>query len=599
MTSYPRRQVREALALLGIRRLLLGLHDAAFPSTPEEDVGRGTPYGDGAAAFLELVAGLGFDGVQLGPQGALSPGDPSPYNGTFFSRNPVSVALAPLARAEWAHLLDPQVLAAALSSDPATRARADHAGAHRAVHRALDRAFEAFQRRRQDAPSGSALARLGADLEAFRAAHEGWLARDAGGAAALDRYAFAQFVVHAQHAALRRRAASLGLALFGDLQIGMSSADARAAAGFLLPGYRLGAPPSRTNPAGQAWHYPLLDPRAYHAVSADGGPARGGLAVEDGPALRFFRARLRKAFAEYDGLRIDHPHGLVDPWVYREDADPQRAVREGARLFSSPDLPDHPELAVHAIARPDQLRRTRPRHDDGWVAALDAAQVERYGTLIDAVMEEAAAAGHGGAVACEILSTHPYPLARVIARHGLGRFRITQKANLAAAEDVYRSENARPEDWVMLGNHDTRPILPIAEDWVASGASRAQAEYLATRLLSPEEPRAPFVARWAGDPWELLQARAADLFAGPARQVMIFFTDLLGERDRYNAPGTVSAENWSLRVPRDAAGAYARRLAERRAIDLPRALARALRSRGPAFVARHRALVGDLEHLGE
>src|SRR6266568_5378329 len=102
MTSYPRRQVREALALLGVRRLLLGLHDAAFPGTPEEDVGRGTPYGDGAVALFELVAALGFDGVQLGPQGALSPGDPSPYNGTFFSRNPVSVALAPLARAEWA-----------------------------------------------------------------------------------------------------------------------------------------------------------------------------------------------------------------------------------------------------------------------------------------------------------------------------------------------------------------------------------------------------------------------------------------------------------------------------------------------------------------
>ncbi len=602
MTSYPRRQVREALALLGIRRLLLGLHDAAFPSTPEEDVGRGTPYGDGAAAFLELIAGLGFDGVQLGPQGALSPDDPSPYNGTSFSRNPVSAALAPLARAEWAELLAAQALAEAVSRDPATVVRADHARAHRAVHRALDVAYDAFQRRGPDASAGSELARLVAELEAFRAAQAEWLGRDArhvADAGTPDRFAFVQFVLHAQHAALRRRAAALGLALFGDLQIGLSPADARAAAGFLLPGYRLGAPPSRTNPAGQAWHYPILDPRAYHAVSADGGPARGGLAVEDGPALRFFRARLRKAFAEYDGLRIDHPHGLVDPWVYRENAEPQRAVREGARLFSSPDLTDHPELAAHAIARPDQLRRTRPRHDDGWVAALDAAQVERYGTLIDAVMEEAAATGHGGAVACEILSTQPYPLARVIARHGLGRFRITQKASLAAADDVYRSENACPEDWVMLGNHDTRPILPIAENWVASGASRAQAEYLATRLLSPEEPRAPFVARWAGDPWELLQARAADLFAGPARQVMIFFTDLLGERDRYNAPGTVSAENWSLRVPRDAAGTYARRLAERRAIDLPHALARALRSRGPAFVVRHRALVGELERLGE
>ena len=181
------------------------------------------------------------------------------------------------------------------------------------------------------------------------------------------------------------------------------------------------------------------------------------------------------------------------------------------------------------------------------MATLDAAQVERYGTLIDAILEAAAEAGHPGAVACEILSTQPYPLRRVIAGHGLGRFRITQKADLGRADDVYRSENARPEDWVMLGNHDTRSILPIAEEWVASGAARAQAEYLATRLLPPEEPRAPFTARVAGDAWELVQARAAELFVGPARQVMIFFTDLLGERGRYNAPGTVSADNWSLR----------------------------------------------------
>ena len=588
MIPYPRRQVREALALLGIRRLLLGVHDAAFPGTPEEDVGRGTPYGDGAAAFLELVAGLGFDGVQLGPQGALSPDDPSPYNGTSFSRNPVSAALAPLVRAEWAELLAPQALAGAVSRDPATVARADHARAHRAMHRALDLAFGAFQRRWPDAPAGSELARLVAELEAFRVAQGEWLERDARhvpDAGTPDRFTFVQFVVHAQHAALRRRAASLGLALFGDLQIGMSPADARAAAGFLLPGYRMGAPPSRTNPAGQPWHYPVLDPRGY----------RDGEAAQDGPALRFFRARLRKAFAEYDGLRVDHPHGLVDPWVYREDAEPARAVREGARLFSSPDLADHPELAAHAIARPGQLRREQPRHGDGWVAALDAAQVERYGVLFDALMQAAAEAGRAGAVACEILSTQPYPLARVLARHGLGRFRITQKADLGRPDDVYRSENARPEDWVMLGNHDTRPILPLAETWVVSGASRAQAEHLATRLLPPDEPRAPFVERVATDARELVQAAAAELFAGPARQVMIYFTDLLGERERYNAPGTVSPLNWSLRLPRDPAGAYARRLAERRAIDLPRALARAVRSRGAAFVAPHHVLIHELE----
>ena len=71
VATDQRVRVREALEALGIRNLLVGLHDAAFPGRPEEDVGRGTPYSRGAADFLEFVATLGFGGVQLGPQGIL------------------------------------------------------------------------------------------------------------------------------------------------------------------------------------------------------------------------------------------------------------------------------------------------------------------------------------------------------------------------------------------------------------------------------------------------------------------------------------------------------------------------------------------------
>src|SRR5690606_16983826 len=98
--------------------------------------------------------------------------------------------------------------------------------------------------------------------------------------------------------------------------------------------------------------------------------------------------RFRRAFADYHGLRIDHPHGLVCPWVYREDdADRWRAVRQGARLFAAPDLPDHPALARWAIARASQLRRELPRHHDDWVGSLDDDQVGRYATFIDLAAE--------------------------------------------------------------------------------------------------------------------------------------------------------------------------------------------------------------------
>jgi hypothetical protein len=112
--------------------------------------------------------------------------------------------------------------------------------------------------------------------------------------------------------------------------------------------------------------------------------------------VRFLNARLDRLFADVDGVRVDHPHGLVCPWVYdARRGDDACAVRDGARLFESPALPDHPELSAFAIARPDQVNpdpRT-PRYADEWVVALDAEQVHQYAVLVDAIV--AAARRHG------------------------------------------------------------------------------------------------------------------------------------------------------------------------------------------------------------
>jgi 4-alpha-glucanotransferase len=637
-----RTRVRAALDLLGIRKLLVGIHDAAFPSRPDEDVGRGSPYSRGAADFLAFLAGLGFRGVQLGPQGITSASNPSPYDGTLFSKNPLSVALLPLTTPEWGRLLPPEALADVVARRPGPRDRVPYVYVFDALRRSLSLAHDAFARR-----SGAeevALEPLVAGLSAFRKANADWLERDAfyealvrqqgdrhwrewthaegephefqrlydprrgeegvasarraqlreAHAAEIEAFAFTQFLAHEQHRRLRSQLRDLGLELYGDLQIGLSARDAWFARGFLLPGYVMGAPPSRTNPEGQAWSYGLLDPARYYEPWPD-------VVRREGPALRFLRARVAKMFDEYDGLRVDHPHGLVCPWVYRAGSrDPLRGVRSGARLFASPDLPDHRELARYSIVRPDQIDRSRPRHDDQWVRDLDDEQVGRYGVLFALIADVARSRGRSAAdVACEILSTQPYPLARVVARHGLGRFRVTQKADLDHADDVYRGENADPADWVMLGNHDTRPIWLVAEEWLSSGASRVQADYLASRLLAPGEPRDEWVSRTAADLGALVQARFADLFVGPARNVQVFFTDLLGLREVYNRPGTVGPENWSLRVTSGYREDYAARLRSRRALDLPRALARALRSRGPAFVAAHASLIGELEGTSE
>ncbi|TMA51142.1 MAG: hypothetical protein E6J75_18980 [Deltaproteobacteria bacterium] len=348
--------VTDALRALDVRNLTVCVHDASFPSDAGEDIGRGSPCSRGGLRFLHFARALGFTGLQLGPDGQTPPDDPSPYRGAAFPRNTLSIALAPLAEdAEWAGLLPAEDFARAVAARPAgAREHAAHGQAReiqgRALRVAFDRLaaadrplvdeqrrferanaawleryelFEVLQRlygtrdvRRWDGPAGDGLdARLWDGDDAARAARR--RALRTGGAGSIAFFRFAQFVAQTQRRRFAAAAAELGLRLFADLPIGLSVEDEWCHPGLFLDGYRMGAPPSRTNPEGQAWGYPLFDPRRYLEPAASG--------ARPGPVLRFLAARLDRMFAEVDGVRVDHPHGLVCPWVYAADA---RAVRD-------------------------------------------------------------------------------------------------------------------------------------------------------------------------------------------------------------------------------------------------------------------------------
>ncbi len=597
------RLLTAAFATLGVRRLVFAIHDVSFPSLASEDVGRGAPGTRASLELLSFVRELGFNAMQLGPQGQTARDNPSPYDGTIFSRNVDSIPLATFESPELRALVGGGL--ASLAMRGAT-ARADHGRAHDVLHDLVRTAYAAFDRERPAA--------LVERLAQFRSLHREWLDRDAlyaaisashGGAGfrdwghdlelwaphpgaeaahearktelarqhgrAIEEYAFAQLVAHEAHAAFRREASERGLALYADLQVGLADSDAWTLRGLLLRSHVMGAPPSRTTPAGQPWNYGVFDPGLYYQ---DGGDEPGS---PPGPVLRFMMARADKTLAEYDSVRIDHPHGFVCPWVYRAGTDDAgRAVREGARLFEAPDLSDHPELARFARVRPEQIDRARPRYADDWVRALEAEQVSRYAAMMSAIVT--AAERHGrdpSGIAVEVLSTMPRPLGSVLERLGLGRFRIGQKANLDDPADVYRSENAGPRDWAMLGNHDTPTIWSLARGYAADVRAK-WAAHLARRL-SLDEPRRLELAQ---NPGMMVHAMLAELFASRAENVSIFFADLFGYEERYNVPGEVGPHNWSLRLPADFASLYDERAARMAAIDLPLALALALESRG-------------------
>lgn len=579
-TSNPPAEVAEGLRLLGVERLAFVIHDASFPAG-SLDTGRGTPYGAAGWQLLAFVRSLGFDTLQLGPQGRTTPGNPSPYDSTAFSRDEPGIDLSALVEdPRFGGLLDAAVLDSIAAGEVVGDGlRALHEAAHRISSRALDAAHERFVARCVAAePRALEVAR---EIETFRGVHAGWLGPDACQAnQSLERCAFAQWIAREQHGRLRSELSSMGMGIHGDLQVGLGPADVASRRALWLSGYLMGAPPSRTNPEGQPWGYPVLDPGLYRA--SDGG---------EGPAVAFLGERVGAMLDLYDGLRVDHPHGLVCPWVYRsDDPDPRHAVQHGARLFSSPDLSDHPALADHAIARPDQIEVREPRHADGRVRGLAPQQVARYAVIFDRIVQEVRARGRDAhSLAVEVLSTCPTPLQLVLARHGLGRFRITQKADVTRADDVYRTDNAKPEDWVMLGTHDTPPLWRLARGWCGSEEGRARARYLASRL-APGAQAGRFAQQLAEDPRKLVHAEVADLFACDARHVMIFFTDLFGLDESYNVPGTVGPDNWSLRVPPDWLERYHRGAATGETLDVSLALALGLRARigdaQPGLVAR-------------
>jgi 4-alpha-glucanotransferase len=581
--------LRDQLKRLGIRRFVLGVHASALPASAW-DVGYGSPASAAGGRLLAFATRLGFDAIQLGPAGQVSVANLSPYDGTVFARNTWSLDFEALASDAFGRLLQREAIdRLGFGSSRATRV--DPERASRIAREALTACYAAFTQLRAAEPEHPLIA----SFSRFRSEHAGWLERNAlyeaiasrtvddpsrfepalvalfdPGTAGeqrrtalratlgpeIERSELAQYLCHAQHAAFRERARAAGLAVWGDMQVGHSLRDRFLHGDCFAARWWLGAPPSRTNPHGQPWGYPLLDPDQLEDASS--------------PARQLFERRMRKLLAEYDGVRIDHPHGLVCPWVYAaSEPDPQHAVRHGDRAFESPDS-RNPDLARWAIATHDDLDpAAHSRFADNRVRQLNSAQIARYSRLFDVL---ASLTGESlpmrDVFAAEVLSTCPFPLQCVLARHGLGRFRVTQKANPNDPRDVYRTEHAEPEDWLMLGTHDTPPIYPLASAWLQHGSAQARAAYLAERLIhaSSERPRA--AAAFASSERNLLCASLADLFASRAQNVYVFVGDLFGETEPYNRAGVVHPDNWTTRLPENFEDVYAERVHEGRALDL-------------------------------
>ncbi|MDZ4851094.1 MAG: 4-alpha-glucanotransferase [Pirellulaceae bacterium] len=586
------RLAQQALTELQIDLFAIQIHDGSFPVNPEEDCGRGSPYSYGAERFFHFAASLGFNVVQLGPSGKTLRGNASPYDGTIFSRNPLSL---PLGRyADNGRISQATLQQLRLDGQPSTHAtRLSHTEVHDRYQIAIQEIVATadatdFDHARQflsdnqwwlvpdalyDAlseeygsvwwPNWKSTSQASFDQKLF--------APDEDKQALADRrlselqlkyekqirdYALIQWLIEFEHHQLRERLKPLGIQLFADLQVGLSPQDVWARQTLFHKEYLVGAPPSRTNSQGQPWGFGVLDPEKL------------GTPESPGPGMQFVQARLHKALNECDGVRIDHPQGWIDPWVYRsDDPDPIHAVQNGARLFSSPADVDHPALRDYAIARTEQINRSELTYADHRVQSLDDSQVAKYSWLIDVIAKETKLrTGSFRAIACEILSTLPYPVQRVLDRYKLGRFRVVQKANLDNPADVYRIENANPQDWIMFGTHDTPTIWEVVNQWCQGSAYQNWEDYLLS--LGVNSKSIPSIGSTSSQSSNLIHMMMVSMLASKAKNMSIFFPDLFGFVDRYNEPGLVSEKNWRLQLPHDFEDLYALRCQAGAALDV-------------------------------
>ncbi len=616
-----RQAISQAKDVLDIRHLGIITPVRSLPTVTNTGVGSL----HGAKGFFEFMADLGFDTVQIDPEGKTKLVDASPYTGTVFSTNPLNIDLQPLASdPAWGGLLSAATLADIERNNPNQDGRkVAYAYIHGAQEKALREAYDTFQDKlsRVDAlPEAEAavIRDISSRFEQFKRENAAWLEPDSlyealsveynndywpqwqglhadldkhlfaprndveasavgprvselkqAHAAVIGAYCFTQFIASEQKKDFKAFATQNGFAVMADRQVGFSDRDVWAYRRNFLPGWALGAPPDYFSANGQAWGFPVLDPDKL--FNPDGSLGEGGLLMK-----RLFA----KIFEENPGgVRIDHIIGLIDPWVYPAS---EGTTKNGARLYSSPG---HPDLGQYAYVDQGAIDASLAPDKEGRVkaTALTPAVVDKYARILDDIV--LAAAREKGvsleSILCEDLGTLTNPVVAVLDKKGLSGIRVSQFVDPDQPKHLYRGKNVAAKHWLTTGTHDNMPILEWAREKIAKPTEAGKHAQNLTEDLEPDAARQnDFRHHVATDPLAMVRAKFAELFASPARQVQVFFADVFGMSELYNKPGTTGDANWALRVPKDYEGAYFQALKEGRGLNLPEAFLQAMRAKG-------------------
>jgi 4-alpha-glucanotransferase len=338
---------------------------------------------------------------------------------------------------------------------------------------------------------------------------------------------YVQWQAFEQWRAVKRYAESRGVVLMGDIPFGVnySSADVWAAPELFDLKWSGGAPPE---PAfaddefvrrwGQNWGVPLY---AWPRHRADG--------------FAWWRQRVRKVGEAFHLFRIDHVLGFYRiygfPWRPQRNAEFAPLSRDEARERTGGELPHFHE---HADDTPEHCVQNR-------------AQGEEFLRVLQAEVGP-------GALAGEDLGTVPEYVRPSLLSLEIPGFKVPQwekegDGPLTPGADYPRCTIAT------YATHDHDPLRVMWEKWM----SIIQSALAEPERLASENERAwrevRAFAGWAGIDVpcilsfeEVHERLLAGLFRSNSSIAIAMITDVLGTADRFNVPGSVTAENWSARL---------------------------------------------------
>lgn len=586
--------IKQGLKVLD-KELGLIIHNSSAPSKAEQNLGIGSLLSMAVSAFfIPFLTAHGITSIQQEPNYIRRLSDPSPYDPISTSKNIYMIPLEKLASEEYGFLLEAKDLDFLLTQNDE---RVDYKAIDEKYNKVLEKAYQNWKFLRFDKVKQTALSVEFAEFrsqkwnelepnalyEVLSKIHQEedwkkWPEEDkslydkpefaerkerliSDYAKDIDFYFFKQWLVEREITNTNKQNENLGIKIIADTPIAFTPAEEWLYKDLFLKDFALGCPPDYFSKEGQRWGFAVLNPKKI--FKSDGNLDKGG---------EFLKKRYEDIFkASPGGVRIDHLIGLIDPFVYLETEEHMTDANSG-RLYSSP----HKELLR------DYSKFTEAEYAAIFEKIIIPA-AEKYGIKKENIL-------------CEDLGEKTEPVQKVMKRLGLAGLSVTQYG--------YSGYDAPKQNVIMLGSHDNQSYIQYTDELFGRASSLGEGRdrfIYKTHILGsdtsiPNEDVNQYRESIRNDKRKFLSASFVELFTSPARKVQIFFTDFFGIGKTYNIPGT-KKDCWTLRLNSNYEDLYYENLKKGLAVNLPEAIARAIRQKGTDFSSKYTDLLRKLDYF--